>query len=213
MFGLKFREQLTGAFRDEIEQLVAALSAWAGVEHNEDGTHGDVTADTISIHDAILGEPVNLPYSSARFFTSSSAVWTVDEADVVYLRATRLGQLVLVQFNLTTTGLTVDTSDSLFIRLPELHAIPNIVGGSPAYQIGGILDWQDVTNATNGTGLVSAQAQTFAGTVPSTVLQLDRVGPTNATYSAWAISADFSVTGSIWFALEPNNIPTPFFGS
>lgn len=213
MFGLKWADQLTGAIRDEFESLAAALIGWTGAEHNNDGTHSDITADTISIHDAVIGEPVNLPYSSARFFTSSSGVWTVAEADVVYLRATRIGQLVFVQFNLTTTGLATDTADSLYIRLPELHALPNIVGGSPAYQVSGVLDWQDVSNATNGTGLVSAQAQTFAGTVPSTVLQLDRVGPTNATYSAWAISADFNITGSIWFALEPNNVPTPFFGS
>jgi hypothetical protein len=47
---LKFRERVRAVAQvivDELEQVVASITTGWRVEHNDDGTHGDVTADSI----------------------------------------------------------------------------------------------------------------------------------------------------------------------
>lgn len=49
MIGLKYRDQLKGATLDEFEQLATGIRSLFDVEHNGDGTHSDITADSITI--------------------------------------------------------------------------------------------------------------------------------------------------------------------
>lgn len=217
MFDLRFRQQLPEFVGAELETMSTSISAFLTNEHNEDGSHGDVTADSLSLQGATVGTIDTLAYDSARFLAEGSAVWTVDAGDLVYLRASRIGQLVFVQFALQTTVITVDTSESLFIRLPEFAAIPmRDSGGSASYQVGGTLYWSDIQHSTSGIGQVSALAQDFSSVVPSTLLQLDLLkdGTSAASmFSTWPISTNLALQGSCWFAVQPNNTPVPFFGA
>jgi hypothetical protein len=214
---LKFRDKLPAGVVDELDQLVGAIKGWWSPEHNDDGSHGDVNADSLTLQDGRVGELTDIAFDASRFFAEGASVWTVQSADQSYLRYSRIGQLAFVQFNLQGTGITVDTSGSLFVRLPELHALPTRdSAGSPAYHTGGILNWSDHAGGTNGIGLVSAQAQAFAGAVPSTLLQLDKcIDGTSAAsmFGDWPITADLWISGSCWFTVEPNNVAVPYFGS
>lgn len=217
MIDLQFRGELPQSTRDELEQLTARVRGILRSEHNDDGTHGDVTVTSLTVQNAAVGAITALPYDSARYFAEGSSVWTVQEADQLYFRASRIGQLVFVQFNLQETAITTDTSGSLYIRMPEFHAIPaRNSGGSPSYQVGGVLEWQDNQAGTSGMGQVSALAQDFSNAVPSTLLQLDRArDATSASsmFSAWPITNNLWIAGSCWFVVEPNNDAVPYFGS
>lgn len=190
-----------------INSLVASIGASWDVEHRDDGTHGDVTVQSLSVQGGKIGEWTDVPYSASLFFGDGSAVWTVQSGDVRYLKASRLGQLVFVQFRLESTAITTDTSDALYIRLQDYHALPfsDSTGAFATTAIyGGGLQWQDATNSTSGIGQVAAVAQPF-GTRPYTLLELDRVSPTNATFDDWAISSDLSIYGWCLFACQPQN--------
>jgi hypothetical protein len=201
------REQI----KADLERLSKAVNAGWATEHASDGTHANITPDAITLQGADVGTWTDLPYAATRFFSSGASVWTVTQANVNYLRATRIGQLVIVMFSLNTTGITVATAASLFIRLPEYHAIPT-VGGSPLLLqewVGGVVDWSDITNGTNGMGDVTALANPST-TAPTTSIELSRLGPVNATFSNWAISANLGMAGMCMFPCELNNIPLPY---
>ena len=210
-FALKFREQLTGAIRDEFENLVSSITGWSRLEHNTDGTHGDVTATSLSLQGAGVGELVDLPYDAARFYTGGSGVWTVAEADLQYLKATRIGQIVIVWFGIDDSALTVDVAEQLYIRIPEFHAFPSSRTGNP-YQMweGGSASYVDAAGDGIASTFALAQPQS---NIPYTVVEVDKISPTNATYDDWAVGA-ISVWGMSVFPCVPNNIPTPFaFGA
>lgn len=217
MFDLRFRAQLPEMVAAEFDSFLSAVRGYLGNEHTDTGGHRDVRPESLTLQGATVGTLDTISYDSARYFAEGSAVWAVAAADQVFLRASRIGQLVFVQFSLQGTDLSVDTSGSLFLRLPEFHAIPSRdSGGSPAYQVGGVLSWRDAQNSTAGMGQVSAVAQDFSNDAPSTLLQLDKMrdGTSAASmFSTWAISNDLWIQGSCWFVVEPNNVATPFYGS
>jgi hypothetical protein len=206
-FGLKFREQLTGAIRDEFEQLVASLNGWSRTEHNGDGSHSDISADSVTLQGAPVGTLIDLPYDATRFFAEPSAVWTVQAGDLDYLKATRIGQIVTVWFRVQNTAITVDAAQDLQIRLPELHAIPVVgVAGSLTQVWGcGMVRWIDGGNLTNGIAFVDAQA---GG--QETYLSLARIDPTTGESTTWPTTSDLDLYGSICFPVEPNNVATEY---
>lgn len=214
---LKFRDQLPDPTARELDQLTAAYNALLQAEHHGDGSHAAMTADSLTLQTARVGEYDNEVFDAIRFFGEGSAVWTVTSSNVLYFRVSRIGQLAFIQFNLQGTTIATDTSGSLFIRVPELHAIPSRdSAGSPGYHTAGILNWSDNQNGTNGIGLVSAQAQSFSGAVPSTLLQLDKCRDgtsASSMFGDWPISNNLWISGSGWFMVEPNNVATPYFGS
>jgi hypothetical protein len=61
---LKFRNMLPNVVREELDNLVATIVAFWSVEHNADGTHKDIHANSITINGKpITGDtpPINLP--------------------------------------------------------------------------------------------------------------------------------------------------------
>ncbi len=190
-----------------INAMVASIGAAWDKEHKDDGTHGNVTVDSLTVQGAKVGDLSDVAYDGSIFFANGSAVWTVQSTDVRYLKTSRIGQLVFVQFRLEGTALATDTSDALYISLRDFHALPYLgssgFGTTEIY--GGGLQWQDVANSKSGVGQVAAVAQPF-GTRPYTLLQLDRVSPTNATFDNWAISSNLDVYGWCWFMCQPDNV-------
>jgi hypothetical protein len=216
MLDLLFRGQLGETVGAELDHLTASIRGVLSTEHNDDGTHSDVTATSLTLQGATVGTIDEIAHDATRFFAEGSAVWTVSSDDLLYMRTSRIGQLVFVQFSLQTTVITTDTSESLFIRLPEFAAIPGRdSGGSLTYQVGGVLYWSDIEHSTSGMGQVSAIAQDFTNAVPSTLLQLDRMRDgtsASSMFGAWPISNNLTIHGSCWFAVQPDNIAVPFYG-
>jgi hypothetical protein len=222
MLSLRYRDQLPVSVANELDSLVGQSNIF-DQQHNDDGSHRDVVADSVSLQGARAGEITSLAYDVARYSTSGGGTWTVASADQAYLRYSRLGQIVFLQFYLQQTEISVDTPDYLVINVPELHALPTRqASGFPASQVGGTCEYSDIANSRAGLGTVAALAENFSGSVPTTSIYLARFSETDDgaivdTYlpvqRQWPISSDFWIFGSLWFMCEPDNIPTPFFGS
>ena len=55
--GLMFRERLSGVLyvvQEELDQVIAGITGGWGIEHKPDGTHGDVTADSVTADEATV---------------------------------------------------------------------------------------------------------------------------------------------------------------
>ena len=213
MVNLNFRDLIKGTVGDEFDNLVARLNKMWGVEHVDDGTHGDITADSLDLQGAAVGEFVDLqPHASVRFTASGTTVWTVTDAKVNYLKYTRTGQLVTLFFSVIDTDTTTATGDTLIILLPELHVIPfgpgQPVAGSQVWT-GGVLQWSDGQAATDGMGFCWAQS-IAASPNPTSRICLTKIGPADGAQNQWPVSNNLSISGSVMFPVNPNNVSTPF---
>lgn len=197
----------------EFEKLSAGINGYLGLEHGDDGTHTDIVPDTISLQGAQVGVWTDLPTTGGRFYTSDTAVWTVEPTDINYLKAMRIGELVLVTFSLEHSEITVSaTGGGLYLAMPEFSAIPFSSTGRPFQcYLGGMLEWNDIQHSDVGVGTVTAIAQPpLVANGPSyTVLKLGRLG-TNSRYEDWPVSNNISVTGTVWFPVMPNNQPITY---
>lgn len=52
--GLKYRDAMSGVVLDELDSLVAGVQAGWGVEHTVSGTHGNVTATSVSVSGRVI---------------------------------------------------------------------------------------------------------------------------------------------------------------
>ncbi len=209
MFNLYYADQLADdKATSEFVSIQTQISAWETKEHNADGTHGDITVDSLSIQKGVVGVVTPLTFSSARF-SASSGTWAV--AAAVALQYTRVGQLAFVQFVIDTSTLSGSTALYLAIQVPELHVSPTRSSHAATgnVYIGGAFQWFDFQHSTQGFGPVGAQATALSGTVPSTRLVLY---PDATAVTPFPVSNDLSVQGSCWFALTKNNVALPFFG-
>lgn len=201
-FALNFREQLTGAIRDQFEQLVAWLNGWTRIEHNEDGTHSDVTAESLTLQGGRVGEVTSLPYDSARFDTGDSAVWTVASSSFDYLLYSRVGQIVTLWFSLSDTEITSSSAGQLLIKIPELYRLKFANGKPVGMATMGHCEWRDsVDNAGIATVFPLASSQGM-------ILELDRRDPSSMLFEDWPIATYSEIAGWAIFPLEPNNTPT-----
>jgi len=64
----KFRDVMVYPIRDEFDNLVHTIRAFWGVEHKDDGTHGDIHADSITIG----GVPITPGGSGAQTFLTAN---------------------------------------------------------------------------------------------------------------------------------------------
>lgn len=202
---------------EDIQSMADSVNALWEEEHNVDGGHSNVTADSLTLQQATVGTIHNLEWDAARFFTGSASVWTVEVGDWRYFRFTRIGQMIAFQFYISGTTITVDTASDLIIRLPEWHAMAHpYTGAVSTDQLAGTVEWQDVTNSRAGIGNIYIRAESFAGFAPSTVLSMSRFA-SNAgvadNFYEYSLSNDLSLRGHGFFFTEPNNIAVPFFGA
>lgn len=210
--------------RKDLEGIASGVHAGWGRQHKTDGSHSAITADSLTLQGATAGAVTGLAYDAARFSTYTGGTWTVASTSFEYLRFSRFGQLVFVQFSIGPTTIAVDTPDYLVINMPELHALPGQPKGAGlgTPQYGGTLHWTDLNASNggageNGIGAISAQASEMDQTAPSTGLWLERVvDPGTVTSYAlkqWPLSTTLYLEGSIWFTCEPNNEARPFYGA
>lgn len=187
-----------------LSEIGSGLRAWLMQEHNNDGTHGAVTATSLKLQGSLVGVVSSLPYDAARF-SSGAGTWTVTTTQMVQLIVARCGQMAYVRFFCDGSTLITSTTGNFYVALPELHALPVIgptivTGIIPA---DGSVWWNDRQHATTGTGVCGIQATAFAGAVPSTRLNMT---------ASFPLSNDLVVSASCWVPLEANNAPHPFYG-
>jgi hypothetical protein len=209
MFDLYYADHIKdGKATSEFVSLQSQLSTWGSKEHNNDGTHANITAQNLTLQKGTVGVVTPLTFSATRF-TSSTGTWAVAAATT--LQYTRVGQLAFVQFIVNTSALSGSTSLILTIQVPELHGLPtkSTHATTGNVQIGGSCQWVDFQHAASGSGPVGAQATALTGAVPSTRIV---IYPDDTASTPFPISNDLFVQGSCWFALTVNNAALPFFG-
>jgi len=125
MFGLVNRDRLDAVVLDEFEHLIAGLSSFLLEEHEEDGTHGDITAESIESPAISLSPGALAPIGTwtpvirtAAHFTSDSGSWTVDP-DNAYVRYTKIGQTIILNVFIPNTSEITGTPEFLRLDLPE----------------------------------------------------------------------------------------------
>jgi len=211
-FGLTNREGIPPTTLSAFDNLTSSLQGVWAAEHNLDGSHGAVTAESIDLRGAQVGGWVDLPYSATRFQTQGIGVWTVTATNQAYLKAMRIGEAVWVMFQIEGSTITIDTS-SLLIWLPEFTGFQVGRPASPSTPyVGGIANWIDRAGFTSGLTSVTAYAQppAVANGKSRTVLSIDKFGPVNATFGQFPITANFDLVGSCWFPVTTANEATTF---
>jgi hypothetical protein len=200
--------------RDQLKQDLSRLqstinNAWE-IEHNADGSHGDVTADSLTLNGLKVGELQNLPYDSARYVSGGSGTWTVAEANQVRLAWAQIGRLAFVTLVLDQTIVSVDTpTNGLLIKLPEIHITPARGTTGIQWPAGtGRLKYYNHTEAISGNCDCDIYASDFANATPSTIFEF--YGMT-VTFASLPVTISFA--GTLVFCIEENNVANPFFGS
>jgi hypothetical protein len=206
---LKFRDTLPPEVLHELEQYNANLNQYIYREHDENGKHTDVTADSVSLQGANIGEVVDLPYSSVRYTTGGSGTWTVEQTDQSFLRYVRVGQMVVLNFALGNTVISVDTpTDDLIINLPEFQAITGKATSGGIYlAANGVASYANTTEAVTGFCRAYVEAVNVAGFMPYT-----RVGLYGMQVTFAALPVTISFWGTLTFFIQPNNTAVSFSG-
>ena len=100
---LKFRDVLPVMVREELDQVVATVRAFFGVQHKEDGSHGDLTCDSLVVNGVPItgeggggGDGITLP--AARLAGRGSA------------SGTGAAEAILLGTNLAMAGTTLNAS-------------------------------------------------------------------------------------------------------
>lgn len=199
-----FREQveaISASLAQAINGIVAGVGASWDKEHKDDATHGAVTADNVTTRGAYYEKSrtaaigymtdVLSNHDASRYTASGTMTWTVQAADVIYYKYTRLGNLVFLLFHIGGTDIGGVVSTTLYLPLPA--------GISPRQMDPSIDLLQEnycriIDNGTSVTG------RCFVETPDTPVrLGITRVDGANLTASA----SNTGVRGQIWFEAAP----------
>lgn len=210
MFGLINRGIMPQSVTDEFENFTSRLKGLWTKEHNEDGTHGDITASSITLENKRVGELVNVPYNSAKFNTLDAGIWTVSESNYSYINYAQVGQLIFVNFEILNSTLTFDTTDGFTFTIPEVHAVSTFIGpsGEGLYQDSMCGEWfcTDET-ATAREGLILASVFPSIGgadTVPYTKIVLN-CWEDGLAFHQFPKGTYSVLRGSLWFFADKSS--------
>ena len=144
LLGLEFEEQLPPIVRDELEQVIAAVQAWAG---KIDGT----------------GRWTDVPYAAGNF-SAVNGTWTVDAGDQSIYQYWLSGDIMHLAFGLSMTTIT-NVTGGLRILLPAGY---RIAGNHPytglVYASGTVTVLAVITTGTNDRYLTLTRADRSAWT-------------------------------------------------
>jgi hypothetical protein len=102
---------------EELEKAYAAISSTWNVEHNDDGSHADVRADSYTERGRAfpLGFWIDPPFVAADFI-ADSGTWTVAAADTD-IRYSVIGDMLFIAFDMRFTNVSA-TPNLLMMKLP-----------------------------------------------------------------------------------------------
>lgn len=205
----------------QLQQLTSAINIGWNQEHNSDGSHGDVVADSLDLQGGAVGEVVDLPFDAARYKVYGAGVWTVTAANQISLRYIRCGQIVVVQFMIADSVLSgTDAVDDIVIQLPELHALPS-ANGNTIFCCGTFQAFMTAVTLATATsrpqvanegvvGNVLTYFADFGSSVPSTGIAME---PYSTQTRQWSLGTGFTIHGFAVFFLNQNNAANPFKGT
>jgi hypothetical protein len=213
MFSLKFRSQLPKPVASEFENLTARLRSVLTTQHNEDGTHANITTPQISLPDPSdadqflpVGQVTSLTIDATRFTTDNASTWTVPAHVGNLIWVARVGAVLLVGFSLPAT--TVDNGggtspEFLFINLPELTA-PSVSAGKAMFAGTASLRWSDVNGGAANQRRSDGQAFTSATGTGLTVGMRLALAKDNSSSNLWAnTTAGLGVSAMVPIMIAP----------
>lgn len=115
LFGLQWRDQLPPVVADELDALIARVSGFLSVSHNEDGTLTDAGQSTGPSTWTIV------PFNSGMFTGFSDMIWTVTQADVSYRV---VGDTMTIAFNIVNSSVSGTRNGVLRMAIPGGYKIP-----------------------------------------------------------------------------------------
>lgn len=118
--GIQWRHQLSPATLKEMEALIGGLSSWSNEEHNDDGTHENITAVSLVL-DAVRGKALS-----------------------VLTGLTTLGEAIAAPGALTPPALTADVDNYCPNGMDQTFVLRVSASGS-AHSIGGLQDGTRLT--------------------------------------------------------------------
>lgn len=126
---IPFLEQVGEPLRRMLSKFVVGLSEFVKKEHKDDGSHGAITADSITERGRTTpqGEWIDVPYNAANFTGNGTMTWTVDAADVSNFRYMLIGKTLFVDGIFNTTSVTAPLNTMLKVKIPGgyIAAKPN----------------------------------------------------------------------------------------
>lgn len=204
MFGLNFRELLPHSVVDEFDQLFPRLNRWALEEHHDDGTHGDVVADSLTLGGGLVGEFVQLPFAKSRYLGLGGGTWTVAEANQLVLGYARAKAIAMVAFTIRGTTIATATCQSLNISLPELQIFPFLADTSTqAFTECGTGHWFDAQHNTFGTFYMVALPGSWVKSGGGGAI---RCTDLSAGGAAFPISNSLQIQATAWFVTTADNL-------
>lgn len=190
MFSLINRGILPSAVTDEFEKLTGKLRGLWLSQHNEDGSHGTVVADSIVVNGFPMEDVVDIPYSSQTFRTyaedSFGIYWTVTAANQYLLRYCCIGRMAFVQFYISDTTVSAGNPFQLALWIPKLIPMdtnsPFGFSGAYQYRVGNF-EWSCTDGISIGYG---------AGTVDVAVAD-------NGGVNLWLAKEYSGTTARVWY--------------
>lgn len=207
-----------GSLSDQLETMTTSITAGWEKEHNSDGSHHALSADTIKIGGVPLGVPTDLVLNQSRFFTGNPAVFTPFAAGA-WMRYVQNGSLVNLYFNIGGTFVYAPGAEplNLFVELPEfnLSLVPTLPKYITRYGIGNFYWQENVAGVYQRSGLGRCSIShwdpaIFTGNPTGTTLELLKNGAA-ASAIVWSLNpagftglaSDYTeIYGSLSFLVE-----------
>lgn len=208
MFGLVNRGILPPTVTDELEKFSSKLQGLWKAEHNEDGSHGVIKADSIVVNGFPMEDVVDVPFNSNTYRTyvedAFGIYWTVTSTNQNVLRYYCVGRLAFVEFHVRTTTLSGGNVATLYINIPNLKPMKTKgpSGYSSAYQSRvGTFEWfcTDGISLGSGSGAVDISEDSNNGV--DILLTKEYSGTTARIFYP---ATDLEIRGSCTFLLEKN---------
>ncbi len=115
------RDSASQISKKELQALYAQFQKYLSVEHDSDGTHSDITCDSLTVAGRLLAPIpwVSVPWELLTFSASSGANnWAVEKADLVYYKYRRFDDALIIKGAITTSSVLTTAPTELRVSAP-----------------------------------------------------------------------------------------------
>lgn len=124
--GDPFINIVDGPTRQAVQQVIAQLQGYLGIDHNPDGTHNRIHAVSVTTAEGVqefgriqtLGVAEDTQWSPTIFTGSGAMTWLVASTSLKTYKAARIGNLLYVSVSVAATNVGGVANTMLQLQLP-----------------------------------------------------------------------------------------------